>query len=205
MDMPPVHMCVFLNYEHEQLKAKILELENHIIHLEKIRSEKKSDHHYSCSISCQTTTPVQQQLNLLPHPVRSSADEEAHLQRLVNAQNELLKKYEQDAIVSHRQRQLQVSPPTALIDDYERRLIRSRKAKEQAEQRALAAQKRMNKLEERYEHMRRKMSVFDDGFFEEVNQLKFAVQQAVGLSREYEKTIQMLSAQLGITYPVENS
>ncbi|UJR23001.1 hypothetical protein I4U23_026027 [Adineta vaga] len=202
MDMPPIHQCVFLSHEHEQLKATIIELQNHIAHLEQIQIDRKKEHNYSCSISCQTNLPIPHQPILLPRPVRSSSDEQIHLHRLLNAQSELLKKYEQDTIFNRQQRELQISPPSAFIDDYERRLLHCQKAKQQAEQRAISAQKRMTKLEGRYERMRQKMNVFDDGFFEEVNELKFAVQQAVHLSREYEKTIQMLSAQLGITYPI---
>jgi predicted nucleic acid-binding Zn-ribbon protein len=202
MDMPPIHMCVFLSHEYEQLKAKIVKLKNHISHLEQTIAEKNLDHSRSCSISCQTDIAVRHRP---PQPVRSSFDEEAHLHRLLNAQNELLRKYEDEAVHNRQQRHFQSSPPSALIEDYERRLIRCQKEKEQVERRAASAQKRMTKLEGRYESMRQKMSVFDDGFFEEVNDLKFALQQATSLSREYEKTIQMLSAQLGITYPIEDS
>jgi hypothetical protein len=202
MDMPPVHLCCFLSYEHEQLKEKVIQLKNHITNLQQTVAERNLDHTRSCSISCQTNIAI-------PHrplqPVRSSFDEEAHLHRLVNAQNELLKKYENESIHKRQQGQFQLSPPSAFIEDYERRLIRCQKEKEQAERRAVSTQKRLRKLEERYENMRQKMSVLDDGFFEEVNDLKFALQQATGLNREYEKTIQMLSARLGITYPITNS
>ena len=73
------------------------------------------------------------------------------------------------------------------------------------ERRTVSAQKHMTKLARRCEDMRKKMSVLDDGFFAEVDDLKFALQQATSLNQEYEKTIQMLSAQLGITYPVTNT
>jgi len=198
MDMPPIHLCVFLSHEHEQLKEKIVKLKNNIAHLKQTIAEKNLDHSRSCSISCQTDIAIPYR----PQPIRSSFDEEAHLHRLLNDQNELLKKYENESIHKRQQRQFQISPPSALIEDYERRLIRCQKEKEQAERRAISAQKRMTKLEERYERMRQKMSVLDDGFFEEVNDLKFALQQATSLSQEYEKTIQILSARLGITYPI---
>jgi hypothetical protein len=198
MDMPPIHMCVFLSYEHKILEAKIIKLKNHIAHLEQIIAEKNLDNSRSCSIACQTNIVIPDR----PQPIRSSFDEEAHLHRLLNAQNELLKKYENEAIHKREQREFQLSPPSALMEDYERRLIRCQKGKEQAERRAISAQKHMTKAEGRYESMRRKLSVLDNGFFEEVNDLKFALQQATSLGREYEKTIQMLSARLGITYPI---
>lgn len=203
MDMPPIHMCVFLSHEYEQLKAKIIKLKDHIAHLESKIAEKNLDHSRSCSISCQTNIVIPHPH--LPQPIKSSLDEEAHLHRLLNSQNELIKKYENQAINNRQQRQFQISPPSAVIEDYERRLIRCQNEKQQAEQRAISAQKRMTKLEGRYESMRQKMSVLDSGFFEEVNDLKFAVQQALSLSQEYEKTIQMLSARLGITYPITDS
>jgi chromosome segregation ATPase len=202
MDMPPIYMCVFLNHEYEQLKAKIVELKNYITHLEQTIAKKNLDHSRSCSISCQTDIAIQYRPQ---QPVKSSFDEETHLHRLLHGQNELLKKYENEALHKREQRQFQSSPPSALIEDYERRLIRCQKEKEQAERRAVASQKRMTKLEGRYENMRQRMSVLDDGFFEEVNDLKFALQQATSLGREYEKTIQMLSARVGITYPITDS
>ncbi|CAF1106466.1 unnamed protein product [Rotaria sp. Silwood1] len=200
MDMPPVHMCVFLSHEHELLKTEIVELKNHITFLEEKIAEKNLDHTRSCTISCQTDISIPRR-PCPSEPIRPSFDEEAHLHRLINAQKELLRKYENEAMY-HRQEQFESSPPSALIEDYERRLIRCQKAKEQAERRTVAIQKRMTKLEKRYESMRQKLSVLDDEFFEEVNDLKFALQQATHLNREYEKTIQMLSTQLGISYPV---
>lgn len=199
MDMPPVHMCVFLTYEHQQLKAKIVQLKNHIAQLKQTIVEKNLDHSRSYSISCQTDLHPRSRSH--SPPVRSSFDEQTHLHRLINEQNELLKKYEAEALHRRHQRQDRISPPSALIEDYERRLIRCQREKEHAEQRVISAQKRLTKFEQRYESMRRKMSVFDDGFFEEVNDLKFALQQANRLSEEYEKTIQMLTTQLGLSYP----
>jgi DNA repair exonuclease SbcCD ATPase subunit len=208
MDMPPIHMCVFLSHEHERLKAKIIELKNHITHLEQTITERNLDHHpHSCSISCQTNIPIQHRPSP-SQPTRSpSADEQAHLHRLLSAQNELLKKYENEAI-NHRQQQQSLPPPpspSVLIENYERRLAQCKNEKEQIERRAASVVQRTRKIEERYENMRRKMSVCDEGFFEEVNDLKFALQQAKSLNGEYEKTIQMLSAQLGITYPVTDN
>lgn len=200
--MPPVHMCVFLTHEHEELKAKIIKLKEHINQLEKVIAEKNLDHSRSCSISCQTNI-------VIPHRsqpiVRSTFDQEAHLHRLINSQNELLKKYENQAVNNREYRQYQISPPSEIIDDYERRLNRCQRDKEQAQQRAYSAEKHMTKIQERYENIRQKMSLLDDGFFEEVNDLKFALQQELNLGTEYEKTIQMLSARLGITYPVNES
>ncbi|CAF1031377.1 unnamed protein product [Rotaria sordida] len=204
MDMPPVYMCVFLSHEHEQLKTKIIELKNHINFLEQTIAEKNLDHTRSCSISCQTDISVPRR-PCPSEPIRPSFDEEAHLNRLINAQNELLRKYECEAIYTRQQQQFELSPPSALIEDYERRLSRCQKEKKQAERRAVSAQKRMTILERRYESMRQKLSLLDDEFFEEVNDLKFALQQATGLNREYEKTIQMLCARLGITYPITDT
>ena len=201
MDMPPVHMCVFLTYEHQQLKTKIVQLKSQIAHLKQTISEKNLDHSRSCSISCQTNLLPRPRSHSPSPPVRVPSNEQTHLHRLINEQNDLLKKYEAEAIEKRHHRQHQISPPSAVIDDYQHRLNRCQRDKEQAEQRAISAQKRLRKFEERYETMRRKMSLFDDGFFDEVNDLKFALQQANRLSEEYEKTIQMLSAQLGITYP----
>jgi len=194
MDLPPVHMCVFLSREYEQLKAKVIKLKTHIIQLEQRIPEKTR----SCSIACQADIRgVQKRSN---SPTKADLEDEERLRRLINAQNELLQKYEQESVEKRYSQARRTSP---LIEDFERRLIQSRNRTEQTDKRAASAQKRSRQFEERFEHMKQKFSVFDDGFFEEVNHLKFALQQATHLNREYEKTIEMLSAQLGIKYPLD--
>ena len=194
MDLPPVHMCVFLSREYEQLKAKVIKLKTHIIQLEQRIPEKTR----SCSIACQADIRgVQKRSN---SPTKADLEDEERLRRLINAQKELLQKYEQETVEKRYSQARRTSP---LIEDFERRLIQSRNRTEQTDKRAASAQKRSRQFEERFEHMKQKFSVFDDGFFEEVNHLKFSLQQATHLNREYEKTIEMLSAQLGIKYPLD--
>jgi hypothetical protein len=193
MDMPPVHMCFFLTHENERLKTKIADLKRHIIHLERTISEKNLDHIHSCSISCQTDIDIRHR----PTPlVKFPSNEQIRLHRLLEAQNELLKKYEND----NRYERKDFSS-SGIIHDYERRLIQCEKEKEQAEKRAMAAQKRMEIFEERYQRMKKEISALDGNFFDEIEDLKFALQQANNLNREYERTIQMLTARLGISYP----
>ena len=207
MEMPPIHMCVFLTDQHGRLKKKIDELKHQILQLEQAVRERNLDQSRSCSISCQTDLAIPLRPTPFAAPptiIRVPSRDEVELHRLLTAQNELLKKHEYEAL--HR-RQQQPPPsssmPSKVIDDYERRLAQCEKQREHADRRTKAAQQRLRKSESRFDQMRKKMSVLDDGFFEEVNDLKFAVQQAIHLNDEYEKTIQMLSARLGIVYPVE--
>ena len=192
MDMPPVHMCAFLSHENERLKTKIVDLKGHIAHLEQMIAEKNLDHARSCSISCQTDIVVPRRPNPI---VRPSSDEQIRLHRLLKAQNDLLKQYENENM-----RNRQESSSSGLINDYERRLIQCKKEKELAEKRAICAQRRMEQFEERCTRMKRELSLIDENFFEELEDLKFALQQANNLNREYEKTVQMLSNRLGISY-----
>ncbi|CAF1025549.1 unnamed protein product [Rotaria sordida] len=194
MEMPPIHMCAFLNYENERLKTKIADLKRHIVHLERIIAEKNLDHIHSCSISCQADITVPR----CPSPTaRIPSNEQIRLHRLLKSQNDLLKQYENENI---RDRHKSSSSST-LIQNYERRLIQCEKEKEQAVKRAMCAQNRMNKFEERYERMKKEISALDENFFDELEDLKYALQQANNLNREYEKTVRMLSDRLGIPYP----
>jgi len=193
MDMPPIHMCAFLNHENERLKIKITNLKRHITHLENTIRDKNLDHIHSCSISCQTDIDIR---HPRPNPsLKLPSHEQARLHRLLKAQNDLLKKYENENSSDREEFR-----STGVINDYERRLIRCEKEKEQAEQRAIAAEKRMEKLEERYQRMKKEISSLDENFFEEIEDLKFALQQANNLNREYEKTVQILSNRLGLPY-----
>ena len=93
MDMSPVHMCVFLSHKHEELKRKIGDLRNYIAFLVRTVGERSLDHKRSCSMSCQTDIVIQYRPRPI-EPKRPTFDEEAHLHRLINARNELLRKYE---------------------------------------------------------------------------------------------------------------
>lgn len=195
MEMPPIHMCAFLSHENQRLKTKIADLKRHIARLEQTISDRNLDHIHSCSISCQTDIDIPRSRS---NPViRISSGEEQRLHRLLKAQNELLRKYEHDN--HHSEQRDFVS--TDVINDYERRLKQYQKEKDQAEQRAMAAERRMEMFEQRYERMKKEISSLDENFFEEIEDLKFALHQANNLNREYEKTVQMLSDRLGLPYP----
>lgn len=208
MEMPPVHLCVFLTDEHGRLRKKIVELKNQITQLEHTVRERNLDQSRSCSISCQTDLAIQlRPIPSAPPTIRVPSRDEQELHRLVTAQNELLKKYEYESLQRRQQQPPSASSPlpSNVIGEFERRLAQCEKHKVHAERRAKATQQRLRKAESRFDQMRKKMSVLDDGFFEEVDDLKFAVQQATHLNNEYEKTIQMLSARLGIVYPVDGT
>lgn len=190
MDMPPIHMCAFLNHENERLKTKIVHLKDRVRHLEQRIAAHDHDHVRSCSISCQTDIAVQPR-----PPVKHPSDEQMRLHRLLKSQNDLLKKYETEA--SHERRE---PAPSSRLTEYERRLAQCEREKEQAEQRAVSAHKRMEKFQARYERMKKEISALDGNFFEEIEDLKFALQQANELNREYERTVAMLSTRLGIPY-----
>jgi hypothetical protein len=196
MDMPPIHMCFFLTHENERLKVKIVNLKRHITHLEQTIAERNLDHVHSCSISCQTDIDLRHSPRSNPL-VKLPSHEQTRLHHLLKVQNDLLRKYENENQSSDRREFLS----NGVINDYEQRLIRCEKEKQQAEQRAIAAEKRMEKFEERYQRMKQEIGSLDENFFEEIEDLKFALQQANNLNREYEKTVQILSNRLGIPYP----
>ena len=204
MEMPPIHMCAFLSHENERLKRKILDLKRQRAELHRIIATRTSDQTHSCSISCQTD------INLghrpaprfsPPNPRRLPSDEHLRLHRLLQAQNELLKKYETEATVDRSPKHSSSSSSSERLHHYERRLSECEREKAQAEQRAIATEERLEKVEERYQRMRREIGALDENFFEEIEDLKFALQQANNLNREYERTVQMLSTRLGIAYP----
>jgi chromosome segregation ATPase len=194
MDMPPIHMCAYLSHENERLKTKIADLKRHVRHLEQRIASKDHDHARSCSISCQTDIAAQPRST--PPTGQHPSEEQMRLHRLLKSQNDLLKKYENEASQDHR-----VPVPNGRVAEYERRLAQCEREKEQAEQRAVSAQKRMEKFEERYERMKKEIGALDENFFDEIEDLKYALQQANDLNREYERTVQMLSTRLGIPYP----
>ena len=158
MEMPPVHLCVFLTDDHGRLKNKIVELKSQITQLEHTIRERNLDQSRSCSISCQTDLTIQlRPIPSAPPTIRVPSRDEQELHRLVAAQNELLKKHDYEAL-QRRQQQ----PPSS-------------------------------------------SSPLSSNVIEEVDDLKFAVQQATRLNDEYEKTIQMLSTRLRTAYPIDGT
>lgn len=198
-------MCAFLSHENERLKRKIVDLKRQRAELNRIVATRTSDHNRSCSISCQTDINLGPRPTP-PHPTRHPSDEHLRLHRLLQAQNELLKKYETEAALDRSPKRPLASSSLSSssserLQHYEHRLRQCQREKEEAEQRAAATEQRLAQVEQRYQRMRREIGALDENFFEEIEDLKFALQQANNLNREYEKTVQMLSTRLGIAYP----
>jgi hypothetical protein len=198
MEMPPVHMCAYLNHENERLKSKIIELKRQRSHLERLVKDNNHEHIRSCSISCQTDLDLVDHHHRISLPsmnkiTRSSSDDRSRLYCLLHDQNERLKTYQTNKANEQRQQRSSTS-----IADYERRLKSFQEEKQKAEQRASTAEQRLAKFEQRYERMRKELSVLDDRFFDDIEDLKYALQQATILNREYEKTVQMLTRRLNI-------
>lgn len=57
------------------------------------------------------------------------------------------------------------------------------------------------KLENQYKSLKKELQSLDPGFFEEIEDLKFALQQSALLNREYEKTLKNMCLRFGIPYP----
>ena len=188
--MPPIYRCVSLTHENEHYKRRIETLKQEIIDYEKILQEQQHS-----SISCQTDLPM------LTRPLIMKNDKEnVRLHQLLAEQTELLSIYQEKA--QHRQRESSTAP-SLLIDNYEKHLDRCQKEKQQMENRFRRAEQRLKELEPHFQSLQNRLKLLDRDFFDELKDLKFAVQQAINLNREYERTIQLLSAQLGIEYSID--
>lgn len=57
------------------------------------------------------------------------------------------------------------------------------------------------KLEKQYKSLKSELQSLDPGFFEEIEDLKFALQQSALLNKEYEKVLRQMCLRFGIPYP----
>ncbi|XP_041376467.1 centrosomal protein of 290 kDa-like isoform X2 [Gigantopelta aegis] len=61
--------------------------------------------------------------------------------------------------------------------------------------------KERNKLKKENKKLRTELKGLDTGFFEEIEDIKFAFQQSAKLNKEYEKALRKLCHQFGVPYP----
>jgi hypothetical protein len=192
MEMPSIHVCMFVNHEHERLKEKIVQLKEQITCLERNIRTNHIDHAHTCSIACQTELPIRTIRRAVSSSCQQTTNDNNELQRLVDIQTDLVNIYEVD--IEENRRTLS----SAMIDEYQRRFVRYANQTAQAEQRTRTAEQRLQRCQARFERMRTTTNLFDDEFFDEVNDLKCALRQTIRLNEEYEKTIDMLSTRLAL-------
>ena len=144
------------------------------------------------------------------HCVFINHEHERLKSKINSLENQIRELQQRIPLSSHRSRSISCQTdfiPLKEKDDemqrYEQFTVDYQRYKQQidrARKRQISAEHRLNKCQKRFD----RIQMFDRGFFDEVNDLKYALQQAIHLNREYEKTIQMLSAQLGLHYPIDD-
>lgn len=205
MAMPPIYRCVSLSHENEILKKEIEDLQNEIKDFAKIQSSK-----FTTSIAIQTELR-REKVTAINSAERDEirrenatpldlAQENEALRRRLAEQTDLLKFHQERNRFRNGEKQ---NESRKLFEIYQNRLNRIEQEKQVFQEKRFENEEKLKLVENRIEAARKKLSIFDKEFFDEVRDLQRAVNQAIRLNGEYEKTIQLLAQQLSIDFAAD--
>lgn len=228
MDIPPIHVCNALSEKNEVLQQKYSKLTRKYKELEKqmldvqekftrLQIEKKENS--SMSAPPNLRKPVR--LKLEPSPVKDRKD--VTIEKLLVTHNNLLRQFEketkqnnnnlkkirkleaeneklQDNLFNGNQ---QVDFLTKQLSHKEEQLqiaVSQVKEKRKEPDNLSSLKKQYQKLEFQNRKLKDELKGLDNSFFEEIEDLKYALQQSAKLNTEYEKAIKRLCKQFGVNY-----
>ncbi|KAK7113986.1 centrosomal protein of 290 kDa-like isoform X2 [Littorina saxatilis] len=159
-----------------------------------------------------------------PEPRSSEADLDKS-NKMINMHAQLLRRYEKEVKqnVNHAETISELTVKLSTIEkqlneerekrvELERQLWALKGSKQSGKQKASAwtsgedpvlreVVEERNTLNKENKRLRTELKGLDKGFFDEVEDLKYALQQSAKLNKEYEKTLRKLCQQFGLPYP----
>ncbi|KAJ7364965.1 hypothetical protein OS493_007598 [Desmophyllum pertusum] len=202
MSMPDVHNCLYLSTENERIRKKYKKLARRNGQLEK-------------------------ELNELKEQFRNNEFMQALTRRMLSMHNNLMKRYQKEL----KTNTAQVEQITTLslenrdleknLQDAQRKIEELHKEKDALQTRIsavgvkeritpskrdlMADLRKVSQERDRLANERKKfkgeLKMLDRGFFEEIEDLKYALQQAARLNSAYEKALKQLCSQCGVSFP----
>ncbi|XP_038069731.1 centrosomal protein of 290 kDa-like [Patiria miniata] len=163
---------------------------------------------------------------------QDNTDEQKKADRLLSMHNKLMKRYEKELKTNTAHTET-IAALNLRIQDLENQLHRSREQfsrlersltpggrRRRAGSRSRSAspftntpvqqsefrhlKKERDQLAKDKKRLKRELQGLDEGFFDEIEDLKYALQQSAKLNKEYEKALRRTCKQFGVPYPMTN-
>ncbi|XP_072122637.1 uncharacterized protein [Mobula birostris] len=236
MDIPSIHRCLWLCAENEHLQRKLKKhrqknelLETQLLEIqEKLRLQQLMRDFVTTRDAQIQTEPQQWHRTGFKEDNATKADVKRN--QLLQTYNALQKQYEEELKTVKEQRET-ISKLTIMNHELELQLMTSKQKLQQLQQTQMERKQRMSMLEqdstsckqllfmvERLQKekdrltkeknsLKNELAGLDKGFFEEIEDLKYALQESAKLNKEYEKCLQKMCEKHGLpfiqpSYPV---
>ncbi|XP_071785444.1 uncharacterized protein [Asterias amurensis] len=157
---------------------------------------------------------------------QDKTDEQKRADRLLTMHNKLMKRYEKELRTNTANTET-IAALNLRIQDLERQLTRSREQVQRLERsmtprghrrrsgrsrsrsvspyidiQVQQLKKERDQLAKEKKKLKKELRGLDEGFFEEIEDLKYALQQSAKLNKEYEKALRRTCDQFGVPYPM---
>ncbi|XP_062896921.1 centrosomal protein of 290 kDa-like isoform X2 [Mobula hypostoma] len=236
MDIPSIHRCLWLCAENEHLQRKLKKhrqknelLETQLLEIqEKLRLQQLMRDFVTTRDAQIQTEPQQWHRTGFKEDNATKADVKRN--QLLQTYNALQKQYEEELKTIKEQSET-ISKLTIMNHELELQLMTCKQKLQQLQQTQMERKQRMSMLEqdstsckqllfmvERLQKekdrltkeknsLKNELAGLDKGFFEEIEDLKYALQESAKLNKEYEKCLQKMCEKHGLpfiqpSYPV---
>ncbi|KAI0225002.1 hypothetical protein LSAT2_024060 [Lamellibrachia satsuma] len=218
MEMPDIHTCAQLTYLNEQLKKKVKVLKRQntelLQQLTEVHEQQKVDTLMRQYVTTRDSAVQTEPLKLLhaskgrvvkktPTENQPNVQNNERLNKVLSLYNSLMKRYDKELKVNEKH----TDTITRLNLRVNARNITHQSSHDIIDAPDLADQLKKtrcerDKLQEEVARLKAELKGLDHGFFEEVEDMKYALQQSARLNKEYEKLLKRLCKQFGLPYPL---
>ncbi|XP_022106636.1 centrosomal protein of 290 kDa-like isoform X2 [Acanthaster planci] len=213
-----------------ELELKLRDVNERLSHEELLREHA---HYRSVSVQTDPSgyRPYARHLHVKPNTrsnKQDNTDEQKRADRLLSMHNKLMKRYEKELKTNTTHTET-IAALNLRIQDLENQLHRSREQvhrlersltpngrRRRAGSRSHSAspftnsqefqrlKKERDQLAKDKKRLKKELQGLDEGFFDEIEDLKYALQQSAKLNKEYEKALRRTCKQFGVPYPMSS-
>ncbi|XP_074646591.1 uncharacterized protein LOC141902658 [Tubulanus polymorphus] len=229
MEIPDIHTCGHLNAENIKLKKRISKLHetNKGLKMQLLNlTEKSKVEEMLKNFVTTRSTYVQTEggsrtyariQKKEPKPM-AGIEEAAKTKKLMSMHNSLMRRYEKELKINMEHTDT-ITALSLKVNELEMKLQEEKLQAVTAKQKDATPGKKNKKnvrldnarlkelsvenerLKKENDKFRKELTGLDKGFFDEIKDLKYGLQQSAKLNREYEKTLYRLCKQFGVPYP----
>lgn len=231
MSFPDIHTCIKLSAENNDLRKKYLKIkeqrDTYYKELSEIKQKQQTENLLRNYVttrdsSCQTEASRSWQ----PVCIKSKTQQQSKetdadkTNKLLSMHSQVMRRYEKEVKLNMSHMET-ITELNIQISELERKLNeekdkskqrdlqsvhgdKSRTVKRKTEdndEKSSQTKKECIKLKKENDKLKKELKGLDLGFFEEIEDIKFALQQSAKLNKEYEQTLRRMCTKFGIPYP----